>query len=257
MKPNITCRRDVWLFTLTVSAVLLLVSLALRWLLLPPGLFRQTAVAGSCLVLILGLPLAFVAGDRLRSGLRLTRRLRHAATHDALTGLCTRSGFRQRARGLIRPPSVVAVADIDRFKDFNDRYGHQAGDRALAHVAQVLRRNCRSRDLLARFGGEEFVILLRGVTGPQARAIAERFCARLRAAPLPLDGGARVVTVSFGLSDVQDAADLDAAIHRADLALYRAKAEGRDRARLHATANDPAATQPGPPAPVQPATARD
>jgi diguanylate cyclase (GGDEF)-like protein len=96
-------------------------------------------------------------------------------------------------------------------------------------VVEVLGRNSRKEDLLARFGGEEFLMLLPGTTPGEGQRVAERLCARLRNNPVLIDGAEHPVTASFGVTEVKTAQDLGAAIGRADAALYAAKRGGRNR----------------------------
>ena len=131
-------------------------------------------------------------------------------------------------------PVAAIMMDLDEFKAFNDAYGHQEGDRCLQRVAMVLTNAVqRAGDLVARFGGEEFVLLLQGADEASAAAIAERLRASVEAIGIEHDGSsvARVVTISLGVASVVPAAGVESAdlIAAADTALYRAKAEGRNR----------------------------
>ncbi len=161
--------------------------------------------------------------------------LRRLARRDGLTGLLNRTALMDDGRGqlaqcqLRRLPFAVLLLDLDHFKRVNDTHGHQAGDAVLHHMARTLQRNLRGRDsLLGRYGGEEFVLLLPATSLEQAQALAERLRAALEACPLDSDIGPIAVTTSIGV-----AADVDATLERllarADAALYRAKAAGRNR----------------------------
>ncbi len=124
---------------------------------------------------------------------------------------------------------AVIFADLDRFKPYNDTWGHLAGDAALVAVADLLRTQLRARDLVGRFGGEEFCLFLADATPDGAAEVAERLRAGVEALELP-DTGARV-TLSLGVASAdpgQAAFDLARAIHAADQALYRAKERGRN-----------------------------
>lgn len=171
--------------------------------------------------------------DRLRAivadGLRL-------AVTDPLTGLFNR---RYAARHLERTartgrPFAVLVLDVDRFKEINDRHGHAAGDDVLRALAKRLRAGLRDVDMLARIGGEEFLVILPETRPRGARRVAERLRRLVARTPFVLAGGAErtLVTVSVGLTDGgSDVPSLDGLIARADEALYAAKAEGRNRVR--------------------------
>ena len=130
-------------------------------------------------------------------------------------------------------PLSLLLLDIDHFKRFNDDFGHKAGDRVIARIGEVLRRESREVDVPARYGGEEFAVLLPETDGAEATAFAERLRLALRE---PLYAGQeRAVTVSVGLATAPaDAAKPIELIERADRALYRSKASGRDRATAFA-----------------------
>lgn len=157
------------------------------------------------------------------------------ATIDMLTGLYNRRAFidlagREIARARRqKSPFAVLMIDLDLFKRVNDDYGHQAGDQVLADFAAVAMHCVRTEDLVGRYGGEEFCILLPGATIQPAITIAERL--RGEVSLRPLGNLPRVTTVSIGVAACcgADAVSLDAALARADEALYRAKHEGRDR----------------------------
>jgi diguanylate cyclase (GGDEF)-like protein len=126
---------------------------------------------------------------------------------------------------------TVAMADLDHFKDLNDTYGHETGDRALRLFAETLRRSLRDRNLICRHGGEEFALVLPECTTTDARAALEKVRVELvdalRAAGLP------TYTASFGLVEANDGEDLEPAVRRADAALFEAKHTGRDRVVVH------------------------
>ncbi|UHC15367.1 sensor domain-containing diguanylate cyclase [Methylobacterium currus] len=162
--------------------------------------------------------------------------LRHVAGTDVLTGLLNRRGFAAPAEAAFaqarggRCGVAVLVVDIDHFKRVNDQHGHDAGDAVIRHVGALLAEIVRSSDTVARFGGEEFVVLLVGLGGSEAALIAERLCVAARGAEIAHGGGVIAVTVSIGVATVAARdPDIQAAIARADAALYEAKARGRDR----------------------------
>lgn len=168
--------------------------------------------------------------------LRLVRQLRIQASQDPLTKLPNRRALEedlqhawQRFQGGDAGFAVLAL-DLDHFKRINDRYGHLAGDAILEQVAHRLRITVRDGDVVARTGGEEFVVLLPETDADKAQALAQRLIDAVRAQPFALPGVALPITVSIGLTQARR--NDGAALHvmkRADEALYRAKSEGRDR----------------------------
>lgn len=160
------------------------------------------------------------------------------ATVDQLTGLSNRHQFMpaaEREIGLARrhgQPMALLVLDVDHFKSINDRHGHLTGDQVLVEVANRCRQALRKTDLLARWGGEEFIVLLPNTSIKQVRQSAERVREAVSAsAQLAIGGQPVLVTVSVGAAwaPAGRLVSLDALIQLADAALYRAKHTGRDR----------------------------
>jgi len=162
-------------------------------------------------------------------------RIQALATHDELTGLCNRRAVLERMRGEVAvrdrqgPLMSVALIDLDHFKRINDVYGHAAGDTVLRRFAEQALPEVRSGDVLARWGGEEFLYVLPATGAATAAAALERLRQRLRS--VSFDDVAEGLKLSFsaGVAECQGLHDLDAAIERADAAMYRAKNAGRDR----------------------------
>ena len=155
---------------------------------------------------------------------------RHLASHDALTGLPNRTAFADRLERSWSRSREVAVLyiDIDGFKEVNDTLGHAVGDDLLVEVARRLSQSVRERDVVARFGGDEFVALLSDCARIDALGVGERLRAVL-AEPYVIDGRTVRVSASIGISPPGSTIDPEQAMRQADLALYRAKGEGRDR----------------------------
>lgn len=178
---------------------------------------------------------ALALGLRLRRDREDRAQALQLAEHDALTGLYNRRGFLVHAAPLFDAAATpgahaLAMLDIDHFKAINDRHGHDAGDRTLVAVADTLRAATRSRDLLARWGGEEFVVLLPDTPMHEALAIAERLRAALAGLAVPLAGASPIrITASLGVAHGEPAADLDDLLRLADDALYASKQDGRNR----------------------------
>ena len=179
-------------------------------------------------------------GGVLRDARRRNTQLRDANERatllmhsDSLTGLGNRRYFESRLDEAIsyaarhRHPLSLAMADLDHFKRINDTYGHEAGDRALQAFADVLLRLTRREDVVARFGGEEFLVLLPETGGDRAAAFAERV--RIATSELEVLGDDHRITVSIGVAELEGGESGESMIKRADEALYEAKAEGRDR----------------------------
>lgn len=163
--------------------------------------------------------------------------IRQLATHDDLTGLLNRRAMLDRMqleqRRSLRSgsPLLIAQLDIDHFKVVNDTHGHATGDLVLQSFADTVRRNVRDTDVLARWGGEEFVLLLCDTPAADAVALMERLRQAVQAmqVPVPQGDGPITVTVSIGLARHTPADPLAGTLERADRALYAAKAGGRNR----------------------------
>jgi len=163
--------------------------------------------------------------------LEANRALAQAAVTDGLTGLKNHRAFQeslhsaaQMAERLQQPLSLV-MFDIDHFKQFNDTYGHPAGDELLRQVAQVLRESARAYDIAARYGGEEFALLLPNTALEQAVQVAERLRQQIRA----IENPHAPVSASFGVATYRRGTPPATLVYEADAALYRAKRGGRDR----------------------------
>jgi len=160
---------------------------------------------------------------------------RHRARTDPLTGLPNRTAYDEHIRtemdrwGRYQQGFSIAVADLDLFKNINDSYGHLAGDKVLRLVGKILLKQCRRTDVVTRYGGEEFVIIMPGTDARAATLAAEKLRQAVAASPFNFYGKPVKVTMSFGVAQVQSADDLDKLFARADKALYRAKQNGRNQ----------------------------
>ncbi|MUN38783.1 diguanylate cyclase [Actinomadura sp. NEAU-AAG5] len=191
--------------------------------------------------LTLGLLLLALPPVMLLQRSLMHQQLQAAARTDAKTGLLNAAAWqREAATELARAlrthdPLAVLLIDIDHFKRVNDTHGHLIGDEVLVGVANTLDHQLRDYDLVGRFGGEEFVALLPGTDTVEACRVAERLRGRVRRLAVPTEDGTVVVTVSIGVSLYRThGEDLIELMAAADLALYRAKASGRDRVCLPA-----------------------
>lgn len=189
---------------------------------------RQTTINVTLLSIMLAVLILWLSYSLL-----LQRRRAHT---DYLTGIANRGrafelGFKwcDRARNSKRPLSIV-LFDLDRFKRINDGLGHAAGDRALLEVVKVVQGILPRRNLFARIGGEEFLVILPGVNRERALDVAEDMRAAVAAAGFLHAGKHPVnVTISLGVAELDESADFQLLVNRADEALYVAKNSGRNR----------------------------
>jgi diguanylate cyclase (GGDEF)-like protein len=178
------------------------------------------------------------------------RRLKLLAGTDQLTGVMNRHSFEasinyEMERSERYGTSIgFLILDIDHFKLFNDTHGHNEGDRALRATAQWIRENVRSSDLVARWGGEEFVVAIHECDTETAARVADKICGGIADAPI---SSARRVTVSIGVAMYRPGDTIEALVGRADDALYRAKRSGRNRVEIAGGAPDGSPTAPGTP----------
>lgn len=174
---------------------------------------------------------AIIIIDDLTERKKLESHLTSLSFTDTLTGVFNRRYFKQKAeeeimqaRQLHRSFSIIML-DLDNFKEINDNFGHEIGDVALKTITQSIMKEIRKTDTLARWGGEEFVIVLTDISCQQAVNIAEKLRQHLMKTDIPTAGS---VTASFGITAYQDGDTVDDLIRRADRMLYLAKLEGRN-----------------------------
>jgi diguanylate cyclase (GGDEF)-like protein len=223
-------------FVPVMHAAVLLAPISLATLLPPDG--EPNGVASRWLALF-GLEIMlYMVGSAfiilLLAKERSLRLYQDAAFTDELTGSFNRRGFFVAAERLLfqqkrtRAPLSVLIFDLDQFKTINDRYGHAIGDEALKLFAVTARKTLRASDLFARFGGEEFVVMLPGSLG-EATAAAERVRRAFERAAVSVAGCTLGATVSVGAASTPRDASVATLLTTADRALYRAKANGRNR----------------------------
>lgn len=196
----------------------------------------QTLTFMTAFIALLVTSMGFVFMGKERAD-QLNRRL---AAQDELTGIANRRSIiaaleRDVARSLrTREPLALMMVDVDHFKQVNDRHGHLAGDAVLRHVAEVLQQRVRAQDIVGRYGGEEFLVVLPDTGLDGARNLALQLCKAVQTTPCVWRGETMAVTVSIGVFggrlEPQDHWDL--LLHAADSALYRAKEAGRNRVEV-------------------------
>lgn len=163
---------------------------------------------------------------------------RQKALIDPLTGLPNRAAWTERLEHEVAQwqrhgnSLLLAMLDLDHFKRINDNYGHLAGDRVLKIIATVLRKRLRGSDFIARFGGEEFVLLVPDTPLASGAKLAEGLRAAIEACPFHFKGEPVTITVSMGMTAFKPGEYSDHVLKRADQALYRAKTAGRNRVEL-------------------------
>ena len=176
---------------------------------------------------------------RLRPGLRmleLQRQLieareefRYQATHDPLTGMLNRRAILAILKSALRdPPVTIAMTDIDHFKQINDRWGHDIGDRVLIETAKMLRLSIRPEDFVGRIGGEEFLLVLPRCEESNGFAVGERLRRHAELADIVIDKQRIPITFSLGISSTSDTIPYEPLLKAADVALYQAKHRGRN-----------------------------
>lgn len=197
-------------------------------------LLLQAGLALTVLALIVVLVLA----SRMRLARQRTTELHRLSRTDLLTGLPNRRDIIERIEAEIRRadrhgvPFCLVMADIDHFKAINDRYGHDVGDAVLVEVARRLQQGIRDRDCLARWGGEEFLLLLPDTDRDRGRAIADALQSRIAADTFKAADERVVVSLSFGVAQHRAGASLDAGLRAADQAMLLGKRDGRNRVRV-------------------------
>lgn len=211
-----------------------------------PGYLPALEFAYAGMVLLLLAVSAFVSArlhairQRLaRQKQDLTRaleRIHHLAAHDTLTGLVNRRHMTQlmeTAQQRSKSPLLLALLDIDHFKRINDTYGHAVGDQVLCAFSRAVQASLRPGDVLARWGGEEFVLMLRDTDSADAAPLLERVRSAVTALTVPTTDEAICLTVSIGwaaqTSGATPAEAIESTLERADQALYHAKAQGRNQ----------------------------
>jgi diguanylate cyclase (GGDEF)-like protein len=229
---------------MTIMAILAVMAPSILWLYTQPGRSALGMALAGTLFLLGALRGTKVLGDAMHNQIRIGYQLNQAhetaqklARSDELTGLNNRRAFIELGESLVRVGSrngsavSCVLIDIDFFKKVNDVYGHSAGDTVLRHVGTLLVREFRASDICGRLGGEEFAVVLPDTDPVGASVVAERFRNAVATHEVPWQERSIQVTVSIGIASGQ--AGLTDLLHHADMAMYEAKAAGRNRVVCH------------------------
>ncbi len=198
-------------------------------------------VALSCVSIIFGgKPARQIVLRDIAERKRLERQLAYQASHDPLTGMANRTALLEQLDDTLAyaerhgTPVWVGFLDLDHFKQVNDRFGHRAGDRLLETITSRLQSLLRKDDIIGRYGGDEFILVMRGGTGDTlSPTLLDRVMAVARQ-PVDVDGYALAVTCSLGIASYpEDGTDAQSLLERADAAMYRAKENGRNLYQLY------------------------
>lgn len=161
-------------------------------------------------------------------------KMEELARTDELTGLDNRRALKEKANLKImackqfKIPISCLFLDIDGFKKFNDIHGHDAGDLVLQFIAEVLKKNTRASDIIARYGGDEFVIILDNAPLKSGVTVAQKIMNYLGATPLEIPGASLTISMSIGVSEFESHMTYQRFLKQADLALYKAKGRGKN-----------------------------
>lgn len=232
---NLGKTKDAWYFLGAVACSMLglLITTLSVWGMLPYNYYSYNgAVFG---VVFEAIILAVIVAYRLKDVEQKRATAEYLAAYDPLTNLFNRRSLMSAGTKLIhfadqsKKPLSFVMMDIDHFKTVNDTYGHQVGDQALIHIANLLRSNTRATDTLSRWGGEEMVILLPNTNASQALAYTEHLRLTIAQTPLIHEGQEIKLTASFGIATRKKFETLDELYQRADKQLYLAKRQGRNR----------------------------
>jgi len=192
----------------------------------------------STLVLI-AMIVGSLSDSRRNAMAKLTEAHKKDVLTDALTEIANRRAYEFELTRCIaewnrnKVTVSLILLDIDYFKNFNDRYGHQAGDAVLRAVADVLKQTIRETDLVARYGGEEFALVLSDTTIAKTKEVAERIRSLIESARFPFNGLILRLTASVGIAQIRVGEDATAFVQRADAALYSSKEAGRNCVHFH------------------------
>ncbi|NTV12872.1 MAG: diguanylate cyclase [Desulfobulbaceae bacterium] len=198
-----------------------------------------TIIAGTALLSLLLSAIIYISHHFVLDLKTSEKQLVELATTDSLTGILNRGeGMRRFQQEISRSlrkqqPLSIIIIDIDHFKVVNDNYGHQVGDQVIQTIVASLEATLRNYDIICRYGGEEFLVLLPTTEMGKALETAERLRQQIAETAIAIEGGKQIkLTISLGVSSLQAGDSLDSLIYRADNALYIAKEEGRNQVQF-------------------------
>jgi diguanylate cyclase (GGDEF)-like protein len=199
------------------------------------SIFSNSPVAAAWLMGVLSVTFLSSLDFLLMPGQRMQMQLDQLARLDELTGLLNRRAFNRRLEDAPDAGGCVMLLDVDRFKRLNDQYGHAAGDAVLRAFAECVTSQLRREDVFARYGGDEFSVLLPGTDLAQAAVVAERIRTAVERLEVRFGDLVLKVTASIGAAPLEPG-KLDLSLASADVALYGAKSRGRNRVEMGGTA---------------------
>jgi len=220
---------QVWLVTLAMNVIGCTVVTFAIVMLYPRTEWAFELTLSLALTCGIATPFTYLMARQLWKNTLLSNELQRLVDSDRLTDTRTRSYFFDRMAASPDGQGVCLMVDIDHFKTVNDTYGHLAGDRVIQDVATRIKKLLRSGDIVARFGGEEFVVFLHGVDPETGYAVAERIRGAVTDLPIPFNDSPIDVSVSIGGAPIEAGHGIEQVIQDADAALYRAKTGGRNR----------------------------
>lgn len=224
--------------TFSVISSLIITAIAMHLLNTSQQMIYTTYIIAAIVPLIIAPIVGLILVNALLKVHSLEKEMRELATVDYLTKLLSRRAWMQQAEKYIHLAShtnnlyAILMIDVDDFKAVNDQYGHAAGDKVLINFGKIVSKLCRSSDFSARFGGEEFVILLTGTTIHQAEHFTARLRKEINDTIITHENKNISFTVSIGITTqcTNENYNIDRLISQSDLALYQAKQKGKNRA---------------------------
>jgi diguanylate cyclase (GGDEF)-like protein len=236
MRLRVRNQRQVWAFTALLTAFAVMLPLAIVWtvLSLSPANFSGAFIASGMIIagmvpLVITPPIAYIMLDMIRTQTDMIRRVDARIMFDMMTGLYNRNHFLDNMRAS-QANGPIMIVDADHFKAINDSFGHAVGDEALRILANVVKGCVGAKGMVGRLGGEEFGIFMPGKSKAEGQAMANAICEAVRQLHPLIAGKSVKLTVSIGCAQHRAAKVIGHSLKLADDLLYRAKAEGRDRA---------------------------